>query len=81
MVSLEQVSPPAALELALHLPPTSLSSSNSSSRGRGASQYHTLVTKDNKPIARSTAWDGIQPQGQSYLLEIECAPAPHLWRD
>lgn len=38
------------------------------------SQYHTLVTKDNKPIVRSTAWDEIQPQGQHYLLNIEYVP-------
>jgi hypothetical protein len=36
-----------------------------------APQWHNLVTKDNKPIARSTVWDEIQPQGQAYLLEIE----------
>ncbi len=35
-------------------------------------QYQSLVTKDNKPIVRSTAWDEIQPQGQNYLLAIEC---------
>ena len=45
-----------------------------------ASQYHTLVTKDNKPVVRSTAWDEMQPQGQNYLLEIECVllTASHL---
>ena len=37
-------------------------------------QYHTLISRDNKPIVRSTAWDEIQPQGQNYLLETEYVP-------
>lgn len=36
-------------------------------------QYHVLITKDNKPVQHSTAWDDIHPEGQKYLLELECA--------
>lgn len=34
-------------------------------------QYQTLITKDNKPILHSTAWDDIHPEGQKYLFELE----------
>ena len=34
-----------------------------------------LVTKDGKPLTHSTKWDDISPQGQHYLLELECGPA------
>lgn len=37
-----------------------------------SAQYQVLVTKDNKPILHSTAWDDIHPEGQKYLLELEC---------
>ena len=31
------------------------------------------MTKDGKPLTHSTKWDDISPQGQHYLLELECA--------
>ena len=34
-----------------------------------------LVTKDGKPLSHSTKWEDISPQGQAYLLELECEPA------
>ncbi|KAK9916411.1 hypothetical protein WJX75_002273 [Coccomyxa subellipsoidea] len=36
-----------------------------------SAQYQVLVTKENKPILHSTAWDDIHPEGQKYLLELE----------
>jgi hypothetical protein len=33
------------------------------------------VTKDGKPLSHSTKWEDISPQGQAYLLELECEPA------
>ena len=34
-------------------------------------QQQQLVTKDNRPIAHSSAWDDLSPQAQQYLLELE----------
>jgi hypothetical protein len=33
--------------------------------------YQVLITKENKPLVHSTAWDDIHPEGQKYLLELE----------
>ena len=34
-------------------------------------QQQQLLTKDNRPIAHSSAWDDLSPQAQQYLLELE----------
>ncbi len=39
-----------------------------------------LTTKDGKPLSHATKWEDISPQGQAYLLELECALAFHVVR-
>ena len=39
-----------------------------------------LTTKDGKPLSHATKWEAISPQGQAYLLELECALACHVVR-
>jgi hypothetical protein len=31
-----------------------------------------LSTKEGRPLTHATKWDDISPQGQAYLLELEC---------
>lgn len=47
--------------------------SQQAQQAQASAQYQVLITKENKPIVHSTAWDDIHPEGQKYLLELECA--------
>ncbi|CAL8467152.1 g6688 [Coccomyxa elongata] len=45
--------------------------SQQAQQAQASAQYQVLITKENKPIVHSTAWDDIHPEGQKYLLELE----------
>ena len=45
--------------------------------GQLQSSSAALTTKDGKPLSHATRWEDISPQGQAYLLELECALACH----
>jgi hypothetical protein len=33
-----------------------------------------LSTNEGRPLTHATKWEDISPQGQAYLLELECVP-------